>query len=875
MSTHKHTSESAIETFLRPEARAFTWEKLTESQRDAFDELSSALSTAVNAIASRPARSWSSVDELRNNQTIMLAADRGMGKTSLMLSLQDAIRPDSTWDIDKMPVKDQHIAQRVLKLRRRVIWLDTLDMEPLSGPTNLMVAILARVERAVSRMAGRSEREYGMLNPAVGSEKDLLDLKRLSTDASLAWDGNVRERASNLDPDSFASEVMRAEQARLSINERFHDILNRLAQNVQWKEYGNPLFVLPVDDFDLNPTRCLELLRLIRALTVPRLFTLVLGDDNVAEEVFKLKMAGDFARVADIRIDAQNLYQTDFFTRMWRISAHALRKLLPPAQRVKLRHLKITESLNYCPESGADSMQDVLGRWRLDLELPLAEPHRTKGESAVKTLADFLLIQPFVPEKNELQPRERVVYTACRLLEGPPREIADLWFTLQKRSEGGRDALIEHARRWASEALVNDTGLPIRERLEIAEAVRNSGMNNSLDTKTLDVAIFASPGPRLVLPAEPAPKVILKVNYLQETRMHYRVTQNSDLKDQRPDKKTTHFMDRRTQGYVTLLHDLISLGVNVPIVGDWLLKGQEQYDLASVSWRFPQETINVQWHGFIFRSLWEQDRFADGWYRFASQRFSQLNWESHFAEDIALHWIGLCAALLTGNKYVGPWKEPPETPVKAISLNKRVKPIVTLAEQMVGDTERFGIWRRNQALIGLALMLSFEGGVPLEVAEPFWESEKLLHFWETEAATIRAHRARNVGLTWSKESFLEYRWSLVNPRTLISQSRKKLGKLFATPEESSPSLGARKLDAYLEKFESQESIVASSKSRSHLTDAMSEMRDHITRYEYEELRESLDLIINFPDLIQRSLRHPSNSIEQGKFCPTAIDRSAG
>ena len=61
----------------------------------------------------------------------------------------------------------------------------------------------------------------------------------------------------------------------------------------------NPLFVLPVDDFDLNPVRCLELLRLLRSIAVPRLFTLILGDIDQAEEVLQLKMTGDFAGIMD------------------------------------------------------------------------------------------------------------------------------------------------------------------------------------------------------------------------------------------------------------------------------------------------------------------------------------------------------------------------------------------------------------------------------------------------------------------------------------------------------------------------------------------------------------------------------------------------
>ena len=82
-----------------------------------------------------------------------------------------------------------------------------------------------------------------------------MELQRLKSDVSLAWDGNIDQRAAQLDPDAYAQEVMRAESARLGLNRRLSDVLAKLAhvEHCRNQKRGPVLFVLPVDDFDLNP----------------------------------------------------------------------------------------------------------------------------------------------------------------------------------------------------------------------------------------------------------------------------------------------------------------------------------------------------------------------------------------------------------------------------------------------------------------------------------------------------------------------------------------------------------------------------------------------------------------------------------------------
>ena len=97
-------------------------------------------------------------------------------------------------------------------------------------------------------------------------DQTLRALDDLQQKAVLAWRGPNPERSSRIDPDTLAIETRRGEEAGLKLHGQLEKALDLLAELVSHSPRGpqNPIFVLPVDDFDLAPTRSLELLRLMR-----------------------------------------------------------------------------------------------------------------------------------------------------------------------------------------------------------------------------------------------------------------------------------------------------------------------------------------------------------------------------------------------------------------------------------------------------------------------------------------------------------------------------------------------------------------------------------------------------------------------------------
>jgi len=466
---------------LRIEAGPAQWQELDSTQCKAYMRVARMMVEAIYDLSFLNRKSTSSAT-LSRTGTAFLAGGRGTGKTTVLRTLKhdtmESIMPQLEND-EEEPKKGWRDRLKVLdSLRGRIVWLETLDLEPFPPNANLLVSILMRIEDAAKDYGVNfpaKENPRGLLEPSSEYHNALLDLQRLQTDVALAWDGNLKERQGNLDPDSYAVEVTRIEKARLSLNSKFYDCINRLAKYVfRGTGIQDPLFVLPVDDFDLNPAICLDLLRMLRLISVPRLFTIVLGDLNVAATVFALKLSNDLGSIVKSGEINPNMLAIDpevVGTLAGDVAANALRKLLPPGQRVELQEMKISEALNIRP-LGADLAEPYLhnlldactvsSRYKLSIE---QTKRRTKSKKSEKeknekdkyeySLLEILL----VPEIGILAPKRKQkrglakyeengelksevvddsIYEGIRFVEAPPRRVNDTWLELYKITNGGQ-----------------------------------------------------------------------------------------------------------------------------------------------------------------------------------------------------------------------------------------------------------------------------------------------------------------------------------------------------------------------------------------------------------------------------------------------------
>jgi hypothetical protein len=350
--------------------------------------------------------------------------------------------------------KNKEATEKLKKVR----WLDALDLE-VAGEEgeNLLAAVLVRLFRKLE--------ESSPINSSK-CEDAIKDLEDLATDIGIAWEGNLQARAGNLDPDTFSAEVIRTQGARLGINKRLGEALDKLANNECYGCDKNTLFVLPVDDFYLKPTASLHLLRLLRMISIPRLFFLVMGDIKTVEALFIEKSLADWTEVAGTRLFASQSDRLDeALTRARELRARYLRKLLPPLQRADIEAMDWFEALDFeirhTDNSGDKNSYKVNPDETLEKlldEVELDTPRRESG-TTTETLRTFLISPALLPtesndwnaeklkrqnrakgeakdeEKEDQAERNRrkiqSAYTALQIMDVTPREIMDFAFALR------------------------------------------------------------------------------------------------------------------------------------------------------------------------------------------------------------------------------------------------------------------------------------------------------------------------------------------------------------------------------------------------------------------------------------------------------------
>ena len=406
MNNETESGAGTSKVTLRPEARPAIYEVLDRQQKDAFERIVKLIAETIAGIdAARGSRSGDAIgpstqlppwlDERSATRMAFLHGHRGMGKTTVMLSV---LRACLTWDDTDYPT---HLVGAVRTMRARTVWLEPIALEPLPSSANLLAALLARIDRAVQKRispTGEGARDptarghAGAFTLLSDQESALLQLQRLQTNVAVAWDGNLPVRGGHLDPDTYAAEFMRAERSRLSIKTELSASLDALADAFYpaAAPVTNPLFVLPVDDVDLDPLRCLEILKLLRLVPVPRLFAIVLGNLRLVDLVFNLQYSNEFASAYQGRfIETLSVDSNEVAGWAGQAAANAVTKSIPLAQRIVLEHMSVCESLNFKPLSAA--AQRLPRFHQLLARFPLSSEEGYTARYGLKDLRQFLL----------------------------------------------------------------------------------------------------------------------------------------------------------------------------------------------------------------------------------------------------------------------------------------------------------------------------------------------------------------------------------------------------------------------------------------------------------------------------------------------------
>lgn len=119
--------------------------------------------------------------------------------------------------------------------RRQIVFLEHMDFNVLPASTQILTSVLVRLEKVLGDKLSK-----GSMNNYVYSDT-LRELQSLQCDVSIGFGSNLEQRMSELDSDVYAVEVMRTEQARLGIPERFNRVLELLRD--EYYSDSKPMFL--------------------------------------------------------------------------------------------------------------------------------------------------------------------------------------------------------------------------------------------------------------------------------------------------------------------------------------------------------------------------------------------------------------------------------------------------------------------------------------------------------------------------------------------------------------------------------------------------------------------------------------------------------
>lgn len=684
---------------IRDEAKPLPWCSLDASQRSAFSQLTDLIYEAIpprghvskDSAPKRP--QWLSED--RSSRVAVLSGHRGIGKTTVLLSLFRAAR-----DPEAAGVSDSLLLAKLTKLRQRVVWLEPLDLEPIPSYSNVLAAILARIEaQFVAEEQEDCEcRHDGALDHPKCQRDALGELRRLQDDVGLAWDGNADARKGHVDPDVHARDVMRAERARLSLFSRMRDVLDGLADECsRYCDLCDPLFVVPVDDVDLNPKAFMDVFRYLRLIAVPRLFALVLGDMEVADFILLRD------RVVNLGADLPRLKSLDFVERRLvgisqSVAANTLRKLVPSAQRIELKPLSIMESLAFRPHlrAGVGNNADSLGGLLEKFEL--TRPERP-GESLLgmlNTRGQFISMAQAEIPPEELQ----FPYSARSMFRTTPRRIQDAWHEAQCALAPGISAA-EFLARLCRQSVMEDLNTPTEFRDDILAGLSPTSTGNwdlhLIPFRAVPRLHHANTYAYAATPEDAKDHTQLRLHLRPSTG--WRLEVGSSLPGtQRPTRRNPALEDD-TAGNLIFLHDVLMLGDDARRVHGNLIPAGSRCRWAFSEWRRGGVGVALQWPAPTFRSFFEIDQFMFIW-RDALER---IDTESDFemrSEAAMFWWISAGTAVLDKGPLVtyGAGKVGPR-----VAEWERLRDRLAMLVPQLGDDSRRarlrGAWLTNVALL--------------------------------------------------------------------------------------------------------------------------------------------------------------------------------
>jgi hypothetical protein len=518
--------------------------------------------------------------------------------------------------------KKENFFGKCKDVNKKFIWLQPLEMETLPPSTNLLAAILNRIDEAVYRFRGKHPKPHqrpSSYSPYHLNQEEhdiMLEFAELQKDVALAWDGNIEKRAANVDPDVYAVEVLRAEQKRLRLNARIEKCLDDLHKLFIKPCTGDTqhLFVLPIDDFDLNPHRCLELLRLIRILNVPRLFTIILGDLWLIRSFMNFKYFQSITTsgpnqesvLANLRYDECELAHN--------LSGGANRKLFPMTSVIFLERMTIDEvyqfNLTADPKKNFEKyLKDIKG---ININTAYFKEEKDKtyhfGNLEIQKQHDLFdqKVDKLI-EGNESKSKQKYFYIRNKLYKLYPRLVQDIWLRMHidnVEKKINEEYYLTHANRIYGARIRQERGLTTGSSIFLNGILRKNFQEKfQLDISALDLVYTY--GQPLIFQQDKA-----FINILHPGNWDVKLTHL--LKSGGTEEV---ILNQPTAAALIFMHDLLAFSDPTRIIGKNLILKNGTPLWAYTQWPLGSDAcpIKVPWHFPPWQTVFECDLLRRCW----------------------------------------------------------------------------------------------------------------------------------------------------------------------------------------------------------------------------------------------------------------------
>lgn len=325
----------------------------------------------------------------------LVCGSRGTGKTTVLFSAQDAVLQDSSFfeNTDYGEEARENLQEKSLKetarqlctegLRRNIIWLDILDLEPLPETANLLTTLLTRVRKAFESCDRKNEGAALTSIFEEGEESAMQQLGYLINDATLMWE-NIKE----MDTRDIASRQIKAADIYASFRGRFKKAMDKISEELghhRGLHKEGCSIVLPIDNIDRSTDHLRSIVKLAQIVSHRRLW-LVMAGDRVEVEAFLERVYWKELIHSQYGGDARGKMRAggeDETLVMARRQAIAIaQRLWPTTHRVEIHKMTPEESLNFRPpdKNDAQTVYEMLA----EVTIPTTSEQRKKNRSQIK-----------------------------------------------------------------------------------------------------------------------------------------------------------------------------------------------------------------------------------------------------------------------------------------------------------------------------------------------------------------------------------------------------------------------------------------------------------------------------------------------------------